>query len=338
MFKLKNQLLFITTIFLFMLVMVGCGASEETVSDSAPEENASEEQPKETNTQEETSTGNENVRTVEHAMGSVEIEGTPERVITLFQAATDTALALGVKPVGAVESWVEKPFYYYIRDKMDGVTNLGLETQPNLEEIIALEPDLIIASKSRHESIYDQLSAIAPTIMDENHYNWKGTVSLSALALNKQEEEEQLLANWDNKVDEFKELMGDRLNTEVSVVGFRSDHARIFFNTFSSTILEDVGLSRPANQQEDSWGVKLTSKENIPEMDADVIFDMTSMSRDDGRVDTRSDWTEHQLWQNLKAVQNEKVYKVDPVIWNNGSGPIAAKLMVEDLFTHFELK
>lgn len=335
MFKCKNVILFSIIILLLMLVMVGCGTSEETVKEPESEQEVTEEQSAATN--EEEKGAEENVRVVEHAMGLIEINGTPQRVITLYQGATDTALALGVKPVGAVESWVEKPWYYYIRDKMDGVTNVGLETQPNLEAIIALQPDLIIASKSRHESIYNQLSDIAPTVMDEAHYNWKDTVKLSAKALNKLEEEEYLLSEWDKKVSEFKELMGDRLNTEVSVVGFRSDHARIFFDTFSSTILKDLGLSRPANQQEDTWGVKLTSKENIPEMDADVIFDMTSMSRDDGRVDTKSDWTKHQLWQNLKAVQNDRVYKVNPVIWNNGSGPIAAKLMVEDLFTYFEL-
>ena len=77
-------------------------------------------------------------------------------------------MLLQVKPVGAVESIVEKPWYLYIREQMEGVTSVGAETQPNLEEIIALQPDLIIATKSRHEQIYDQLSAIAPTVVEED--------------------------------------------------------------------------------------------------------------------------------------------------------------------------
>lgn len=44
-----------------------------------------------------------------------------------------------------VDSWVEKPMYKYLRDDLEGVQHVGLETQPNLEEISKLNPDLIVA-------------------------------------------------------------------------------------------------------------------------------------------------------------------------------------------------
>ncbi|WP_269758298.1 hypothetical protein [Thalassobacillus sp. C254] len=50
----------------------------------------------------------EETRTVEHAMGVTEIEGTPETVVTLYQGANDTAAALGVQPDGIVESWTQQ--------------------------------------------------------------------------------------------------------------------------------------------------------------------------------------------------------------------------------------
>ncbi len=34
-------------------------------------------------------------------MGTTEIKGKPKRVVTLYQGATDVAVSLGVKPVGA---------------------------------------------------------------------------------------------------------------------------------------------------------------------------------------------------------------------------------------------
>lgn len=324
MFRPKKAL-FTAMILLFMFVMVGCGANEQGVTGQTEEKN------------QEQATENQNVKVIEHAMGKTEINGTPKRTVTLYQGATDATLLLGVKPVGAVESHVEQPWYKYIRDKMEGVTNVGVETQPNLEEIIALQPDLIIASKTRHEKIYDQLSAIAPTVMEEDHYHWKATLSLTARALNKKVEEERFLAEWENKVKNFKAKMGDKLNTIVSIVDFRSDHARIFYKTFPNLVIEELGLSFSANQKGSDF-VKLTSKENIPQMDADVIFDMTSLDRDDGRVDTRKAWTSHLLWKNLKAVQNDRVYQVDPVIWTNGSGPMAAMKIVDDIYTYFNLK
>ena len=86
-----------------------------------------------------------------HAMGSTEVPKKVLRVVTLFQGATDSVVALGVTPVGVVDSWAQQPTYEYLRDALKGVAHVGLETQPNLEAIVALKPDLIIGTKSRHE-------------------------------------------------------------------------------------------------------------------------------------------------------------------------------------------
>jgi iron complex transport system substrate-binding protein len=133
--------------------------------------------------------------------------------------------------------------------------------------------------------------------------------------------------------------MGDRLNDmEVAIIDFRADHVRIVHSGFSALVLDELGIPRPEIHKSEEWGVKLTSKENIPQMDADIIFDQTSKDRDDGRLDLRKEWTTHPLWQNLRAVKNNQVYEVDTAIWNNGSGPIAATKMVEDLYRFFGLE
>ena len=45
---------------------------------------------------------------------------------------------------------------------------VGLESEVNVEAIAALQPDLIIGNKMRQEAIYEQLSAIAPTVFAED--------------------------------------------------------------------------------------------------------------------------------------------------------------------------
>ena len=56
---------------------------------------------------------------------------------------------------------------------------MGDLLEPNLEAIAAARPDLILTSKVRHEAIYDQLSAIAPTIMSESAgAGWKDNIRL----------------------------------------------------------------------------------------------------------------------------------------------------------------
>lgn len=336
MFKVRKGLWPIAAMLLIAVVITGCGGSGEGESPSASASASSPPAATESASPSQEPAGGE-TRTVEHAMGTTQIMGTPEKVVTLFQGATDAALALGVKPVGAVEAWIEQPWYVYIRDKMDGVVNLGSENQPNLEEIVALKPDLIIGSKTRHEEIYEQLSAIAPTVMTEEVHFWKDSLALTAEAANKKDEEAKFLADWADKVAEFKEKMGDKLNLEVGIVDFRADHARIVYTGFSALVLDELGIARPTDQQGEDWGVKLASKENIPQMDADILFDQTSLSRDDGRLDLRKEWTEHPLWQNLRAVRNDRVYEVDTAVWNNGSGPLAAVEMLEDLYEIYEL-
>ncbi len=39
----------------------------------------------------------------------------------------------------------------------------------------------------------------------------------------------------------------------------------------------------------------------------------------------------------LKAVQQNDVYQVDPVTWNMGAGIIAANLMLDELYQHYDL-
>ena len=108
------------------------------------------------------------VTTVEHALGEATIAGRPDRVVSLYQGATDTAVALGINPIGVVESWTEKPMYQYLREDLQGVTYLGLETQPDLERIAWLSPDLIVGARNRHRTIYPLLERIAPTVIPGN--------------------------------------------------------------------------------------------------------------------------------------------------------------------------
>lgn len=337
MVKYQKWSFMLAAILLFVFVLAGCGGKPQETAPAAQTQPAQATQPA-AQPEPAKEAEKQDVRIIKHAMGTTEVKGTPTKVVTLFQGATDTALLLGVKPVGAVESWIEQPWYNYIKDRMEGVTNLGNENQPNVEAIVSLHPDLIIASKTRHEKIYEQLSAIAPTVMTEEVHIWKDTLSLSADALNKKEEESKFMDEWSKKVADFKGKMGDKLKLQVGIVDFRPDHARIVYTGFSALVLDELGLTRPTTQKGEEWGVKLTSKENIPQMDADILFDQTSTSRDDGRMDLRKDWSNNPLWKNLRAVKNNRVFEVDSAIWNNGSGPLAAMGMVEDLYGFYELK
>lgn len=55
--------------------------------------------------------------TVEHAMGKTEVPANPKRVVILTNEGTEALLELGVKPVGAVKSWIMIHGIHILRTK-----------------------------------------------------------------------------------------------------------------------------------------------------------------------------------------------------------------------------
>jgi iron complex transport system substrate-binding protein len=277
-------------------------------------------------------------------MGTVTLKKAPVRVVYLFQGMVDIGVAVGAKPVGAVESAEERPWFHYLRAQMSGVKSVGALTQPNLETIASLKPDLIIGAKSRaeQEKVYTQLSAIAPTIMMNDVFDWKANLKLAGEALYKEAEAAAVMKDWDSKVLEFKQKMGDRLSkTEVSIIRFEKDGSSRFFVTgFAGTIFQELGLVRPKVQQvPGKTVVSLTSKEHMSQLDGDIIFDITQLNQDNDPAagNAQTDWTSHPLWKTMKGVQSQKYFKVNVVTWNLGGGPIAARALLDDLFFYFDI-
>ncbi len=90
------------------------------------------------NTKEE-STKESNAYSVDHAMGgTTEVKDTPKRIVVLTNEGTEALLALGIKPVGAVQSWTGDPWYDHIKDQMEGVEVVGIEHEINIEKIASL--------------------------------------------------------------------------------------------------------------------------------------------------------------------------------------------------------
>lgn len=274
-------------------------------------------------------------RNIKHAMGTTKVPETPQRVVILTNEATDHVLALGVKPVGAVQSWWGDPYFEYLQADLQGVPVVGEELQPSLEKIAALQPDLIIGSKVRHQNIYSQLSQIAPTVYSETlGADWKENFILYAKALNREEKARQLIKEWDRRVADFRSKMGNKLNREVSVVRFLPGQARVYHqDNFAGKILTEIGLKRPASQQKDEFANEI-SLENISQMDGDIIFYMTFDPEDDKSNKQVKKWTQHPLWNSLKASKNKQVYQVNDVYWNTGGGIQAANKMLNDLYKY----
>ncbi len=271
-------------------------------------------------------------RDVTDSMGTVTVPDAPKRIVVLTNEGTEALLALGVTPVGAANSWNGEPWWDHISDAMEGAEPVGKESAVNLELIAALEPDLILANKQRHEEIYPQLTAIAPTVMSkELRGDWKINFRLYAEALGKEQEADAAIADYDASVADLREKLGDHLNEEVSVIRFVPGQIRIYqLDSFSGVLLKDIGFHRPANQNVEEFAIR-TGKESIPDMDGDRIFYFTYDTGDGKGTSLEEEVLADPLWQSLSAVKAGKVHQVSDAIWNTAGGILAAKLMLHDI-------
>ncbi|QLF72027.1 iron-siderophore ABC transporter substrate-binding protein (plasmid) [Peteryoungia desertarenae] len=273
-----------------------------------------------------------NARDVTDATGLVTVPDAPQRIVVLTNEGTEALLALDVVPVGAVNSWQGAPWWPHIKTLMGDAAALGTESAVNLEMVAALQPDLIIANKQRHEEIYPQLQAIAPVVMSERlRGDWKVNFRLYAEALGLSEKGEAVIADYDADVAALRQDLGDSLKEKVSVIRFLPGQIRIYqLDSFSGVLLKDLGFARPDNQNVDDFAIR-TGKESIPDMDGDRIFHFTWETGDGTGLQAANDVLTDPLWQSLSAVKAGKVHEVNDGIWNTAGGILAARAMLADI-------
>ncbi|MEH6685902.1 MAG: iron-siderophore ABC transporter substrate-binding protein [Halopseudomonas sabulinigri] len=264
------------------------------------------------------------------------VRGESLRVVTLFQGATDSAVALGVLPCGVVDSWSEKPMYRYLRQALAGVPHVGLETQPSLEDIVLLRPDVIIASRFRHERIAPLLAQMGRVVMLDEVFEFKQTLLVMGAALQRQQQASLLLAQWQQRVAQLRQQLqvafAERWPMTISVLDIREDHIRSYLPaSFAGSVLTELGFVwSPAAQDAAGVSLKLTSKESLPVVDADLFF-IFQRSNSEASQRNYQQVLDHPLWQQLRAPQQGLVWDVDSVAWSLSGGILGANLMLDDI-------
>ena len=268
-------------------------------------------------------------RTVQHAMGTTTIPERPQRVVVLDTGELDTALALGVTPVGAVTTAVSSGFLSYLAEGAAGVEPVGTIGEPNLEAIAALRPDLILSNKVRHEELYDELSAIAPTVFAERvGAVWKQNFLLDAEALGLEQRAEEALAGYERDAAALGERLGAPAPT-VSPLRFVAGTVRAYTpESFIGTVLADVGLAQPDLPAGTVPQFAELSPEQLTLADADVVLYSSYGAADESG---EAEVVAGPLWPRLQAVQEGGAHAVEDDVFFTGIGLTAARLVVADL-------
>jgi ABC-type Fe3+-hydroxamate transport system substrate-binding protein len=245
--------------------------------------------------------------TVSTAFGDVTVEEEPARVVALGWSDAETALALGVQPVGASDwlgvggdglgDWVEAGY--------DEAPEIIGTMEPSYEAIAALEPDLILDTRSAGtEERYELLSAIAPTIgqpegVGPYQTTWQQQLEMVGQALGRAEQAEELAAEVEQAFTDAAEAHPEFEGTEVAVGAYTSEGFGAYVRGDSRVaFMEQLGFRNKKAIQDlatENFFVPV-SEEQVSLLDADlsVVFPIF--------VDA-SEITSNPLWQTLPSVQ-----------------------------------
>jgi iron complex transport system substrate-binding protein len=275
------------------------------------------------------------VRTIDHAMGTTQVPENPQRVVVIDSAALDSALALGVKPIG---STIYGEIPQYLGDQTQGIEIVGEANQPNLESILKLQPDLILGTKVSTERIYRPLSRIAPTVLTEGSGrsgDWKENFLLFAAALGKTERANQLIEEYQQRVSELRTQFNrvrEKSVEETQISTLVTGEGRVGFytlNSFPGSVLQDIGFARPPAQTRPRGWAEMVSREDLDSLDGDIIFLIHSPQSEDSLA--LEAFTADPIWSQLNAVQQDQIYQVDNEVWIAGRSILAAHKILDDI-------
>ncbi|KAA6450614.1 ABC transporter substrate-binding protein [Bacillus swezeyi] len=237
----------------------------------------------------------------------IKIEKEPQKIVSLMPSNTEItyALGLGKKVVGVTD------FDTYPKEVKDVEKIGGMEF--NTEKIISLNPDLVLAHASSMQSAEEGLKQLRDAgisvVMVNDATSFEETyqsINMIGEATGAKHEAGDLVKSMKSDLAAIKEKAESISESEQKKVFVEVSPAPDIYTTgkgtFMNEMLEAIHAKNAASEQE-GWA-KMT-EESIIKLNPDVIV-TTNGASSVGEIKKRSGWS------NVKAIQNNEVYDVDP--------------------------
>lgn len=217
------------------------------------------------------------------ALGTTKIDSQPKRVVALGWGDAETALELGVQPVGASD-WLAfggDGVGPWLKGAYEKSPKIIQTLEPSYEDILKLKPDVILDVKSSGDKDrYAKLSAIAPTVAipkgGENYLaSTEQQTTMIAKALGKESEGKKLLSGLDDAYAAARKAHPEFEGKSAVVGAYTADGFGAYASTDSrSTFMRNLGFTIPKaidEQAGKAFSVHL-SDENLDLLNADLTL------------------------------------------------------------------
>ncbi|ASJ52484.1 ABC transporter substrate-binding protein [Brevibacillus formosus] len=279
---------FIPVILMFMLLLSACGSHQ--AQPAQPETPAAGNETK------------EGMVIYQSEKGPVEVPAQPKRIIGLTNAPN--LVSMEATLVGVDQYTKQNPLF------TEKLKDVEVVSDADLEKILALKPDLIVAGAEMKN--LDQLSKIAPTVV----FTWGKLDYLSqqleiGKLLNKEKEAQAWIDDFKSRAktagEQIKAKIGE--NATVSVLEYGTKDFYVFGNNWArgtEILYQAMGLNMPDKVTKDvlSAGYHTLSLESIPDYAGDYLV----LSRRNGST---NDFFQSATWKNIPAVKNNRIIEID---------------------------
>ncbi|KRF07116.1 iron-uptake system-binding protein [Paenibacillus sp. Soil766] len=238
-------------------------------------------------------------------------------VITGALESLEDALLLDVKPVGALTVGGKFPAVFApITDKAEGV---GEKTQPNLETILKLKPDVILMSTKFPAETIEKISKIGPTIpVSHIATDWENNLMLLGELTGKQDKAKQVLDKYKADSAALKAKIGPIFKGK-KVVALRVRSGSLFIYPedvfFNPSIYAELGATVPEEVKAAKSQANI-SLEKLSEMNPDYLIVEFSEEENKDTPKVFEDLKNNPIFKNINAVKNGQLYTnlVDPLL------------------------
>ncbi|MFB9277090.1 ABC transporter substrate-binding protein [Cohnella cellulosilytica] len=266
--------------------------------------------------------------TLTHMKGEYTLDKKPEVIAVLDTKFVDQLIALDEQPAGSVTAaGSDTDFPEYLSDRLGDVKVLGTRDEPNLEALVALNPDLILMTDFQ-EQVYDSVSKVAPTIVLDFYEDWRATLETMGKITGKPAEAQAVQQAYEEKTAKLREQLAAKLGDgTVALIRPRTEGIRVHTSQHrtGSILYTDLGLKVPESVAAVDDTAYEISLEAVPEIGADYYFLLSDALFADAVKELEST----KIWTSLEPVKNNRVYQVDSTLWIAYYGPIANSLIID---------
>ncbi|WP_390905184.1 Fe(3+) dicitrate ABC transporter substrate-binding protein [Vibrio fortis] len=267
-------------------------------------------------------------RVIQDEQGQFEISTAPQRIVVLEFSFVDALAAVGVSPVGVADDNDSTRVIPAVRELVEPWQSVGMRSQPSLEAIAVLKPDLIIADAERHRTVYQDLQRIAPTLLlksrgETYQENLESALKIG-VALDKQSAMEQRIQKHQQTMLDFKSHFSLKQTVQFAVV---SDKGMWLHSpaSYAGGVLTTLGIASPIEE--------LNEKAYLP-----TSFELLLKTNPDwlllgaySHPNVVNDWQKNPLFNLLTSAKNKQVVEVSPALWSLNRGMLAAEQMAKNL-------